>query len=115
MVLAQCPQAMGASEALLNERERAAREVADFLWLPQHYAPDAPAAILSVFMNCVGVAMVRRVFGPPRIKGEGAGRVVTDFGWLAEAVVMTCFGRIPELGEIVRAVETEPFVRASAA
>jgi hypothetical protein len=31
-----------------------------------------------------------------------------DFGWIAEAAIFTAFGRIPDLGEVVRCWAEEP-------
>lgn len=59
-------------------------------------------------MNPVGIAIVRRVFGPPEVQFFDGERTVIDWGWLAEATVMACYGRIPDLKEVVDAVVKEP-------
>jgi uncharacterized protein DUF6915 len=86
----------------------AARRVADFLFLPTDYYPADSEAALAVLMNSVGPSLVRRLFGPPRVETIDGKRVVTDWAWLAEAVIMACYGRIPELGELVRAIDPAP-------
>lgn len=49
--------------------------------------------------------IVRQVFGPPR---ELSNSVIVDYAWIAEAAIFTAFGRIPDLGEIVRCWSSEP-------
>jgi Domain of unknown function (DUF6915) len=85
--------------------------VADLLFRPCAFYPEDPAAALSVLMNCMGPPLVRRLFGEPRIATLDGRRVVTDWGWIAEALIMACFGRIPDLAEVARCVIDEP-VRA---
>jgi len=89
-------------------QEDAAREVAQFLWQPFEIARSAPASVLSLLMNSVGPSLVRGVFGPPEIRFFGGRQVVVDWGWLAEAVTMASFGRIPDYAEVVRCVGAEP-------
>jgi len=111
MVLSRmAAQGDGASPA--SQAETAALKVASFLFAPLRHSPDAPPEALAILMNSVGPALVRRVFGPPRIAQVGQRRVTTDWGWLAEAAIMASFGRIPELGEVVRCVVEEPVLRA---
>lgn len=90
------------------ERSEAAHRVAQLLFLPKAHAPDLPDSCLAVLMNSVGPFVVRQVMGPPVIEWIGGRRVVTDWGWIAEAVIMACFGRIPDLREIVACVKGEP-------
>jgi hypothetical protein len=95
-------------------QEDAAREVARFLWMPLEFESRASVAVLSVLMNSVGPALVRRVFGAPQIRTHRGQSLAVDYAWMAEAVIMACFGRIPDLAEIVRCVEAEPgFVAAA--
>jgi len=70
--------------------------------------PGNRNAALCILMNPVGIAIVRRVFGPPKIEFNNGERTVIDWGWLAEATVMASYGRIPDLREIVDAVVSEP-------
>lgn len=95
-------------------QEEAAREVAGFLWMPLEFGSGAPAAVLSVLMNSVGPALVRRVFGAPQVRSYAGQTLAVDYAWMAEAVIMACFGRIPDLAEIVGCVEAEPAVVARA-
>ena len=89
-------------------QEGAAREVAHFLWLPLEIAREAPTQVLSLLMNSVGPLLVRSVFGPPEIRLYGNRQVVVDWSWLAEAVIMASFGRIPDFAEVVQCVGAEP-------
>jgi hypothetical protein len=88
--------------------QAAVQDVATFLFLPQDYYPSNPSAALSVLMNTAGLAIVRRLFGPPRTERHGDERVVIDFGWIAEAVIMASYGRIPDLREFVDCIADEP-------
>lgn len=90
------------------ERSDTAHRVAQLLFLPKTHAPDLPDSCLAILMNSVGPLMVRQVLGPPVVEWIGGRRVVTDWGWIAEAVIMACFGRIPDLREIVACVKREP-------
>ena len=83
-------------------------KVSTLLFAPADYHPPHPEQALAVLMNSVGPAIVRRAFGPPVVRQVGRQRVVTDWGWIAEAVIMACFGRIPALSEIVDCVGSEP-------
>ena len=82
--------------------------VYDFLTLPVQFAPDHPAAAYAVLMNSFGPALARRIFGPPRRIDHALGQATVDWAWIAEAIVYTMIGRIPDLGEIVRACQIEP-------
>jgi hypothetical protein len=86
----------------------AVQDVARFMFLPQEYYPSNPTAALSILMNTAGLAIVRRLFGPPRIEWYGDQRVVIDFGWIAEAVIMASYGRIPDLRDLVDCIANEP-------
>jgi hypothetical protein len=89
----------------------AAEAVANLLFLPTHYVPDAPELALGVLMNTVGPTLARRVFGPPRIDTVDRTRIVIDYGWIAEAVIMAAYGRIPDLREAIEALSDEPILR----
>ena len=95
-------------------QEDAAREVARFLWMPLGFESRAPASVLSLLMNSVGPALVRRVFGAPQVRTYRGQTLAVDYAWMAEAVIMACFGRIPDLAEVVRCVEAEPAFVAKA-
>lgn len=86
----------------------AALTTANFLFRPLELHPGNRDSALCVLMNPVGIAIVRRVFGPPKIEFNKGERIVIDWGWLAEATVMASYGRIPDLREIVEAVVNEP-------
>lgn len=86
----------------------AALAVAQFLFRPREMHSANPNAALCLLMNPVGIAIVRRVFGPPEVQFFDGERTVIDWGWLAEAIVMACYGRIPDLKEVVDAVVKEP-------
>jgi hypothetical protein len=86
----------------------AAETVAAFLWLPLKFAHQAPFSILAVLMNSVGPSIVRRVFGPPIRCFDGNRPVIIDYGYIAEAIIMASFGRIPDLAEVARCVLREP-------
>jgi hypothetical protein len=83
----------------------AVEEVCAFLFTPLEFLTDDKERALPILMNCAGPMIVRRAFGPPRPL-EGGG--MADFGWIAEAAIFTAFGRIPDLGEIVRCWRSEP-------
>lgn len=83
----------------------AARAVCAFLFRPCAFLCEAPMRALPLLMNCVGPMIVRRVFGPPVEVANGG---VIDHGWIAEAAIYTAFGRIPDLGEVVRCWRAEP-------
>jgi hypothetical protein len=82
--------------------------VAELLFQPRDFFPSNPEAALALMMNTTGIAIARRIFGPPQIEWHQGNRVVTDFGWIAEAVVMASYGRIPDLRELVDCVDVEP-------
>ncbi|NJM82588.1 MAG: hypothetical protein HC844_08865 [Tabrizicola sp.] len=79
--------------------------VCDFLFSPLGYLSGNSDDALPLLMNCAGPMIVRRVFGPPR---PGATGGMIDYGWIAEAAIFTVYGRIPDLGEIVRCWTAEP-------
>ncbi|TFL16576.1 DUF6915 family protein [Jannaschia formosa] len=79
--------------------------VCAFLFRPCAFLPERPRAALPLLMNCAGPMIVRRVFGPPVELDDGG---VADPGWIAEAAIYTAFGRIPDLGEVVRCWRAEP-------
>ena len=89
-------------------QQQAAQAVARFLWMPLDFDSGAPMPVLSVLMNSVGPSLVRRVFGPPQVCTGRGMTLAVDYGWIAEAVIMACFGRIPDLIEVVRCVDAEP-------
>ena len=95
-------------------QEQAAREVASFLWMPLEFGSGAPTAVLSLLMNSVGPALVRLVFGAPQVRIYNEQTLAVDYAWMAEAVIMSCFGRIPDLAEVVGCVEAEPAIVAKA-
>lgn len=70
-----------------------------------------PERGLPILMNSVGPMIARKVFGPP--EPIGLHQTVVDYGWLAEAIIFTVYGRIPDLGEIVRCWRTEPTSHSS--
>ncbi|MCY4180900.1 MAG: hypothetical protein OXD48_11635 [Litoreibacter sp.] len=76
-------------------------EVCAFLYLPSTFVDAELEHSLPVFMNAAGPMLVRRVFGPPCSLSDS---VIVDFGWIAEAIIFTLFGRIPDLSEVVGAV-----------
>lgn len=86
----------------------AALTTANFLFRPLAMHPGNGNPALCILMNPVGIAIVRRVFGPPKIEFINGERIVIDWGWLAEATVMASYGRIPDLREVVEAVIKEP-------
>jgi hypothetical protein len=69
------------------------------------YLGDDAELALPILMNAAGPMIVRRVFGPPRSLEDSR---FVDFGWIAEAAIFTAFGRIPDLGEVVRCWAEEP-------
>ena len=83
----------------------AAHAVCAFLFRPCAFLSYQPERALPLLMNAVGPLIVRRAFGPPVEAGDGA---VVDHGWIAEAAIFTAFGRIPDLGEVVRCWWSEP-------
>lgn len=111
MVLARCAGVKRTSPEIALQHAATVNEIARFLWLPLDFAPSASPAILSVLMNCVGPMIVRKAFGPPIVAEFDGGRIVTDHAWIAEAVIMAAFGRIPDLTEVVHAVSEEPRVK----
>jgi len=84
------------------------KSVIEFLRLPEKFSDIAPSAVLAVTMNASALGIVRNVFGPPR-QLNGSNEIV-DYGFIAEAVIFTTFGRIPDLREVVDAVTREPTV-----
>jgi hypothetical protein len=82
--------------------------VAELLFRPCVFYPEAPDAALAVLMNCMGPPLVRRLLGAPRVGLVDGRRVVADWGWIAEALIMACYGRIPDLAEVARGVIAEP-------
>lgn len=80
-------------------------EVCRFLFSPLEFLSHDAHLALPILMNAAGPMIVRRVFGPPR-KLDGTRFV--DFGWIAEAAIFTAFGRVPDLGEVVRCWADEP-------
>lgn len=89
----------------------AVKDVTRFLFQPRDYYPSNPDAALTLLMNTAGLAIARRMFGPPRIEWYGDQRLVIDFGLIAEAVIMASYGRIPDLRELVNCVVDEPVRR----
>ena len=79
--------------------------VCRFLFRPCDYLPDQSEHALPILMNSAGPMIVRRVFGPPTELPDGT---IVDHGWIAEAAIYTAFGRVPDLGEVVRCWNGEP-------
>lgn len=79
--------------------------VCAFLFLPCTHLHEAPERALPLLMNCAGPMIVRRVFGAPTELPDGT---IIDHGWIAEAAIYTAFGRVPDLGEVVRCWSGEP-------
>ncbi len=82
--------------------------VTELMFLPPRYVPEHPEKSLAVLMNAASPAIVRQVFGPPMELSAGNRRVMADPAWIAEAVIVTTYGRIPDLGEVVRCWTAEP-------
>jgi len=80
-------------------------DVCSFLFLPLQHVPSIGLQALPILMNSAGPMIVRQVFGPPKEISSG---IVVDFAWIAEAAIFTSFGRIPDLGEIVKCWPSEP-------
>ncbi len=93
------------SGRLPEAAEPAINEVCRFLFSPLEYLGDDADLALPILMNAAGPMIVRRVFGPPRSLEDSR---FVDFGWIAEAAIFTAFGRIPDLGEVVRCWAEEP-------
>jgi hypothetical protein len=83
-------------------------KVYDILTLPLCFAPDYSDLAYCILMNTVGPPVIRRIFGPPREIEHAHGKSIVDMAWIAEALIFTMFGRIPELGEVVRCCTIEP-------
>jgi len=84
------------------------RRVVDFLFSPLTHCSAEPSKALAPLMNASGLAVTRRVFGPPVEMGTAEDRVIVDYGWIAEAVIFTMYGRIPDLSEIITCIGREP-------
>jgi hypothetical protein len=82
--------------------------VYELLTLPLRFAGGTPILAYGVLMNSFGLALVRRLMGPPQRVVHARGQVTVDFAWIAEALIFTTFGRIPDLAEVVRSVRSEP-------
>lgn len=86
----------------------AVTKVTKFLFSPaKHVERDQDKAI-AVLMNSAGMGIVRHVFGPPFEYSSKKGSGVIDYGWIAEAVIFSVYGRIPDLREVVNCVNREP-------
>jgi hypothetical protein len=85
----------------------AVEEVYDILALPLKYAPDYSSLGYCVLMNTAGPPIVRRICGAPQELEHAHGRCIVDMAWIAEALIFTMFGRIPELSEVVRCCAVE--------
>lgn len=94
------------SKRVAHSDETPVREVIEFLRLPEKYSDAHSSEVLAVTMNASALAVVRQVFGPPHIIEEG--NDIIDYGFIAEAVIFTVFGRIPDLREVIDAVASEP-------
>lgn len=88
--------------------EAAVGEVYDLLTLPARLAPDHHGLTYAVLMNGFGPGLARRLFGPPQRIDHAQGQTTLDWAWVAEAIIFTMYGRIPELGEVVRCCRKEP-------
>jgi hypothetical protein len=75
-------------------------QVYDILALPLKYASDYSSLAYCVLMNTAGPPVVRQIFGIPREIEHAHGKCIVDMAWVAEALIFTMFGRIPELGEV---------------
>lgn len=80
-------------------------QVCELLFLPLRYLPVESDRALPLLMNCAGPMIVRHMMGPPAELTDGT---IVDYGWIAEAAIFTAFGRIPDLGEVVRCWTAEP-------
>jgi hypothetical protein len=94
--------------------EAAVGQVYDLLTLPAQLAPDHHVLTYAVLMNAFGPGLVRRLFGPPQRVDHAHGQATVDWAWIAEAIIFTMYGRIPDLGELVRSCSEEP-MRSGAA
>jgi hypothetical protein len=93
----------------LHPRVRpAVAQVFDLLTTPGRFFDTDPEVAWCVLMNAAGPVIVNRVLGGPHELVDEEGSSVIDFGWIAEAVIFTLYGRIADLGEIVRACRSEP-------
>ena len=93
----------------------AVEDVADLLFLPGHFVPTHPDKALAILMNAAGPMIVRRILGPPAERViDGQTRTI-DWGWIAEAVIFTSYGRIMDLCDVVRCWSAEPRARDHAA
>ncbi|MHA7777635.1 DUF6915 family protein [Roseibium sp. M-1] len=98
------------AQPLPHPVHQAVEEVVDFLYLPSRFVAEPIEKTVSILMNSIGLFLVRRVFGPPvEVRDSCFGQTcVIDHGWIAEAVIFSMFGRIPDLREVVQAVRSEP-------
>ncbi|MEM1132395.1 MAG: hypothetical protein AAGH53_05620 [Pseudomonadota bacterium] len=108
MVLNRSTSQISIASGRASEHHCAILQVAEFLWSPLLFDPEDDPRTLSILMNSVGPSIVRRIFGPPIVTHNGCERVAIDFGWIAEAVTMAAFGRIPNLSEVILSVSKEP-------
>lgn len=90
----------------------AVEDVHAVLTLPVKFAPEYPDLAYCVLMNAAGPGIVRRICGAPRQIEHEHGKCIVDMAWIAEAIIFTMFGRIPDLGEVVRGCLDEPGRRA---
>jgi len=96
---------------LVNTRQPSAlhgevARVCDLLFLPGQFLDHSAERGWPIFMNSMGPRLARRIFGPPTSVDQG--NIVVDHAAIAEAVIYTAFGRIPDLGEVVRCFTGEP-------
>ena len=92
----------------------APREVLALLQLPLAHAPEHREAAEVLFANEAGIALVRRVLGPPRrLVGEHGREVVFDPAYCAEAIVHRLHRRIPSLRELGEAFDPREALRRS--
>lgn len=84
------------------------QRVADFLFLPARFPSSSPEKALSVLMNSSVLGIVRKIFGRPREQTSDGRVIVVDHAAIAEALIFTLYGRIHDLGEIVRCCRSEP-------
>jgi hypothetical protein len=101
--------AVGVADHVAGRMPKGARhaidDVCSFLFKPLQYLSFDSNCALPLLMNSAGPMIVRHVFGPPK---EISGSDVIDYAWIAEAAIFTAFGRIPDLGEVVRCWSSEP-------
>lgn len=78
------------------------KNVFDILSLPAKLAPNYGYYAWSILCNSFGVAVVRRLLGPPHeLAGKTKNRVIFDPAWCAESMIFSLYRTIPELRSVV--------------